>query len=276
VWRIRNITFRYTLYGALFGFMFPVFSTLADLCIQQLPLTLDSLIRVQRSTPLHWVIDTAPFFLGLFASFAGRRQDELTRLSERLKQGIQERDEAIVQLEALQASLEQQVAERTAKLEHQIEEHECLRQELIEVQQKAIQELSTPIIPVMDVPGTGSIIVMPLVGSIDSLRARDITRALLMGIQKHRAKVVILDITGVSVVDSGVADHLNRTIQAARLKGARTVVTGISDAVAETIVDLGIDWGDVETLSDLQTGLVSTLDSLGIRLVQWQSGSARM
>jgi rsbT co-antagonist protein RsbR len=109
------------------------------------------------------------------------------------------------------------------------------------------------------------IIVMPLIGSIDSMRARDITRNLLAGIGVHRAKVVILDITGVPIVDSGVADHLNKTIQAARLKGARTIVTGISDAVAETVVDLGIDWAGVETLSDLQTGLLVALNSLGYR-----------
>lgn len=140
-------------------------------------------------------------------------------------------------------------------------ERERLQREIIEAQRTAIQELSTPIIPVMD-----RIIVMPLIGSIDSLRARDITRTLLAGIREQRAKVVILDITGVPVVDSGVASHLNKTIQAARLKGARTIVTGVSDAVAETIVDLGIDWGGVETLADLQTGLVAALASLGIKL----------
>jgi rsbT co-antagonist protein RsbR len=110
------------------------------------------------------------------------------------------------------------------------------------------------------------IIVMPLIGSIDTMRARDITRTLLAGIRENRAKVVILDITGVPLVDSGVANHLNKTIQAARLKGARTIVTGVSDAVAETIVDLGIDWSGIETLADLQTGLVVALNSLGVQL----------
>ena len=100
---------------------------------------------------------------------------------------------------------------------------------------------------------------MPLIGSIDTMRARDITRGLLAGIRHHRARVVILDITGVPIVDSGVANHLNKTIRAARLKGAQTIITGISDAVAETIVDLGIDWSDIETLSDLQTGLRAAL-----------------
>ncbi len=137
------------------------------------------------------------------------------------------------------------------------------QQEVIKAQKQAIQELSTPIIPVMD-----RIIVMPLIGSIDTMRARDITRSLLAGIREHRAKVVILDITGVPIVDSGVASYLNKTIQAARLKGARTIITGISDAVAETIVDLGIDWSGIETLSDLRTGLVIALNSLGVKLTE--------
>jgi rsbT co-antagonist protein RsbR len=77
----------------------------------------------------------------------------------------------------------------------------------------------------------------------------------LAGIREHRARVVILDITGVPIVDSGVAAYLNKTIQAARLKGAQAIITGMSDAVAETIVDLGVDWSSIETLSDLQTGL---------------------
>jgi rsbT co-antagonist protein RsbR len=142
-------------------------------------------------------------------------------------------------------------------------ERERLQQEVIEAQKRAVQELSTPIIPIME-----RIIVMPLIGGIDTLRAKDIMRALLGGIRQHRARVVILDVTGVPIVDSGVANHLNKTIQAARLKGAQTIITGISDAVAEAIVDLGIDWGGVETLADLQTGLRVALSSLGIRLTK--------
>jgi rsbT co-antagonist protein RsbR len=119
----------------------------------------------------------------------------------------------------------------------------------------------------MDTPGGGDgIIVMPLIGSIDSMRARDITRSLLAGISQHRAKVVIVDITGVPVVDSGVANYLNKTIQAARLKGARVIITGISDAVAEAIVELGIDWSGITTLNDLQSGLRVALQSLGMEL----------
>ncbi|MCP4535681.1 MAG: tetratricopeptide repeat protein [Chloroflexi bacterium] len=173
--------------------------------------------------------------------------------------------------EALQKAYEQvegQVEERTAQLKQEVAERERvqaeslqLQQEIIEAQKHALQELSTPIIPIVK-----RIIVMPLIGSIDSMRARDITRSLLAGIREHQAKIVILDITGVPIVDSGVANHLNKTIQAARLKGAYTIITGISDAVAETIVDLGIDWTGIETLPDLQNGLLVALSRMGRRI----------
>jgi anti-anti-sigma regulatory factor len=176
---------------------------------------------------------------------------------------LQERERAYAEVEKL-------VQERTAELQREIterqqaqEESVRLQQEIIETQRQALRELSTPIIPIVD-----RIIVMPLIGSIDSMRARDITHKLLAGIREHRAKGVIIDVTGVPLVDSGVATYLNKTIQAARLKGARTIITGISDEVAETIVDLGIDWRDVDTLPNLQTGLVIALNSLGIRLKQ--------
>ena len=95
---------------------------------------------------------------------------------------------------------------------------------------------------------------------------KDIMRVLLAGIRQHRAKVVILDITGVPIVDSGVANHLNKPIQATRLKSAQTIVTSISDAVAEAIVDLGIDWSGVETQADLQTGLRAALVSVELHI----------
>jgi anti-anti-sigma regulatory factor/HAMP domain-containing protein len=141
------------------------------------------------------------------------------------------------------------------------EERAHLQQQVIDAQAQAIRDLSSPVIPILD-----DIIVMPLIGNVDTARARDITRALLAGITTHQAKVAIIDITGVPIVDSGVAAHLNKTIQAARLKGTHTIVTGISGPVAETIVDLGIDWSDIETGRDLQTGLLSALRKAAAQL----------
>ena len=138
---------------------------------------------------------------------------------------------------------------------------------LIKLQRETLLELATPIIPLMQ-----QIIVLPLIGSIDSQRAQDIMRSLLGGISQHRARIVILDITGVPVVDSAIAGHLTRAIQAARLKGAETIVTGVSDAVAETIVDLGIDWRDVQTLADLESGLQVALKRIGRQVVDLDRG----
>ena len=140
-------------------------------------------------------------------------------------------------------------------------EREKLQQQVIDAQQMAIRELSTPIIPVLD-----GMIVMPVVGSVDTLRARDILRALLAGIREHRARVVIVDVTGVTVIDTGVANHLTKAIMAARLKGAHTIVTGLSDAAAETIVEMGIDWSGIQTSADLQTGLAHALNLVGLEL----------
>ncbi len=127
--------------------------------------------------------------------------------------------EAQEALERAYAEVEQRARERTAELEREAAERERaqaenlrLQQEVIEAQRQAIRELSAPVIPVFE-----NVIVMPLIGSVNTLHARDIMRRLLEGIARHRAKVVILDVTGVPIVDSGVAAHLNKTIQAARL-----------------------------------------------------------
>jgi len=169
-------------------------------------------------------------------------------------------DEENGERDAPLVSLGHSLNEMTISLQSRIE-HERLQHETIQAQQQALSELSTPVFPVMD-----RIIVLPLVGNIDDARARDVMRTLLVGIQEHRAKVVILDVTGVSIVDSEVANYLNKTIHAARLKGAHTILTGIANAVAETIVDLGIDWEGVDTVNDLQTGLQVALERMGRHL----------
>lgn len=117
MWSRRNAAFRYALFGALFGLAFPVFATLSDALIQGLPLNLDNLAQIQKRNVLHWLIDTAPLFLGFFASYAGRRQDLLTHLNQSLNRRIDERDRAISELHALQARLEQEVDARIRDIE---------------------------------------------------------------------------------------------------------------------------------------------------------------
>lgn len=181
------------------------------------------------------------------------------------EQTLQALRSRVAELEALLEGATRSEQEQRAERERSEAEGLRLQQEVIEAQQRAIQELSTPVIPIVDTP-RGGVLVMPLIGSIDSLRAKDIMRVLLAGINQHRARVVILDITGVPIVDSGVANHLNKTIKAARLKGTQVIVTGITEAVAETIVDLGIDWSGIQTLGDLPGGLRAALASLGYRI----------
>jgi ribose transport system substrate-binding protein len=125
-----------------------------------------------------------------------------------------------------------------------------LQHEIIATQRSVIQELSTPIIPISD-----KILVLPLVGTIDSARARQIMESMLGAISKIQAAVLIIDITGVAVVDTGVAHHLLQAARAAQLLGALVMLVGISPEVAQTVVQLGVDLSSLPTYSSLQVGL---------------------
>jgi rsbT co-antagonist protein RsbR len=124
------------------------------------------------------------------------------------------------------------------------------RERVIREQQEAIRELSTPALQVRD-----GLLILPIIGAVDSRRARQLTEQLLGAIQRNRARVVVIDITGVASVDETVANHLVQTVEAARLMGATSVITGLSSKIAQTIVDLGVDLGMLNTVGDLQGGL---------------------
>jgi len=124
------------------------------------------------------------------------------------------------------------------------------RQRVIRQQQDAIRELSTPVLQIRD-----RLLLLPIIGVIDTHRARLITESLLAAIRASRAKAVVMDITGVATIDSKVANHLLQTVSAARLMGAVVVVTGLSADVAQSLVALGIDLGKLKTMGDLQGGL---------------------
>lgn len=125
----------------------------------------------------------------------------------------------------------------------------------------AIQELSTPIIPVYN-----GVLVVPLIGRVDSARAQSLTEALLEAIAREQAEMVLLDITGVAVVDTSVANHLMQTARAAGLLGSQVVLVGISAEVAQTLVQLGLDLGQLVTLSNLQNGLEYALAQQGLAI----------
>ncbi|WP_434427679.1 PAS domain S-box protein [Nannocystis pusilla] len=137
----------------------------------------------------------------------------------------------------------------------QAEEAEARRQqEIIRAQALAIAELSTPLIPITD-----EILVMPLIGMMDSMRAQQVMQSLLAGLASGRGKSVILDITGVPVVDTAVANALLRAAQAARLLGAEVILTGIRPEVAQTLVNIQADFSDLITRGNLQSGIAHAL-----------------
>jgi anti-anti-sigma factor len=125
-----------------------------------------------------------------------------------------------------------------------------LQNEIITAQRSIIQDLSSPIIPISD-----DILVLPLIGSIDSARAQQIMETMLEAISQHQAAVLIVDITGVAVVDTGVAHYLLQAARAAQLLGTRVILVGISPEVAQTVVQLGVDFSSLPTYSSLQAGL---------------------
>jgi rsbT co-antagonist protein RsbR len=134
------------------------------------------------------------------------------------------------------------------------------RERVIREQQEAIRELSTPVLQVRD-----RLVVLPVIGMLDSQRARQLTEQLLGAIQANRARVVVLDITGVATIDVTVANHLVQTVEAARLMGASAIITGLSSKIAQTLVDLGVDLGQMRTVGDLQGGLEEAERLLGYR-----------
>lgn len=124
--------------------------------------------------------------------------------------------------------------------------------------QAAIHELSTPVIRVYD-----RVLLLPLVGAIDSHRAHQVMESVLLHVVDAQAKCIIIDIAGVPVVDTRVADHLLKTTAAVRLLGAQTVLTGITAQVARTMVQLGVDVSTMHTLSRLSDGIELALGMVG-------------
>jgi rsbT co-antagonist protein RsbR len=129
--------------------------------------------------------------------------------------------------------------------------------EVIERQALAISELSTPVIEIWD-----DVLVLPIVGIVDTRRSIEIMDTLLERIVETRSKFVIIDVTGVEVVDTKTADYLTKVVRAASLLGTRCVLTGLSPAVAQTLVTVGANMDEILTLRDLKAGLKACLRSL--------------
>ena len=133
-------------------------------------------------------------------------------------------------------------------------ERQAMQEQIIQAQQAALRELSTPLMPIAD-----GVVAMPIIGTIDTMRAQQIMEALLQGIAEHGADIAILDITGVKVVDTQVAGALIRAAQAARMLGAQVVLTGISPEIAQTLVHIGAEMREMVAKPTLQQGIAYAL-----------------
>src|SRR5213076_3369580 len=136
------------------------------------------------------------------------------------------------------------------------------RERIIREQQQAIRELSTPVLQVRE-----RLLILPIIGVIHPQRARQLTEQLLRAIRTNRAKVVVIDITGVAAMDSNVANHLVQTVEASRLLGATVIVTGLSPEIAQTLVTIGVDLSEMATVGDLQGGIEEAERLLGYKVL---------
>lgn len=141
------------------------------------------------------------------------------------------------------------------------------RERIVREQQEAIHQLSTPVLRVRD-----RLLILPIVGPINAGRARQLTEQLLMGIRNYRAKVAVIDITGVPVMDGTVANHLVQAVGAARLLGATVITSGLAPEIAQTLVQIGVDLGGLRTVGDLQGGIEEADRLLGYEVVMGELG----
>jgi rsbT co-antagonist protein RsbR len=141
------------------------------------------------------------------------------------------------------------------------------RERIIGQQQDSIRELSTPVLPVRE-----QLLILPIIGILDTERARQLTEQLLTGIRTHRARVVVIDVTGAPEVDEAVANHLVQTVDASRLMGASVIITGLSPKIAQTLVTIGVDLSKMHTIGDLQGGIEEAERLLGYNSEQDGTG----
>jgi rsbT co-antagonist protein RsbR len=226
-----------------------------------------------------------------FAKWAGEQAEQgigvgvLLRLSHSLSKNlwavIEEAGGTVVWLRGLVdlVALVQVAAVDALAVAHNVRQHQALSQEqarsasLAQAQARLAQqvrELSSPVIKVWE-----EVLVLPLVGIIDSVRAARLMEDLLQGIVHHQAEIVIIDMTGVPEVDTNVVNHLMQTIKAASLLGAQSVIVGIGAEMAQTMIQLGVDLKGIETRSNLQSGIEFALQSLHLQVVPQDQVNAK-
>jgi rsbT co-antagonist protein RsbR len=144
-----------------------------------------------------------------------------------------------------------------------VEAYNSIVEERLTAQTRSLMEMSTPVTEIWK-----GILLLPLVGIIDSSRARDIMDAILLKISESQARMFILDIGGVGVVDTAVANHLIKITRATKLMGCECTISGVSPGIAQTIVDLGIDVGRVKTTANMMDALADAFVKVGLKIVK--------
>jgi rsbT co-antagonist protein RsbR len=163
-------------------------------------------------------------------------------------------DEHIDTQDGTRPSVTFQIAPTTNTIEHTLHTLRLQRQQDNDAQRNALRELSTPLIPISD-----EVVIMPLIGTIDSGRAQMVLETLLEGVARYQASLAILDITGVVTVDTQVAQALVGAARAVRLLGAQVMLTGIQPQIAQTLVHLGVDLSGIQTQGSLRAGIAAAL-----------------
>jgi len=176
--------------------------------------------------------------------------DDIDSLATGLNMLAEELQASIEAERGTRAELEARVAERTKELEDRLA--------TIAAQAATIRELSTPVLKVWK-----GVVVMPLVGVLDTRRAQQMTEQLLEAISREQAVVAIVDITGVSVMDTAVADHLIESVRAVRMLGAEAIMTGIGPVNAQTLVKLRVELGELSTAGTLEAALRKAMARIG-------------
>jgi anti-anti-sigma regulatory factor/GAF domain-containing protein len=194
----------------------------------------------------------------LLVADARAANEEVQRVNARLEAEVAERTEELRGKNEELGSANQRLQIELAQRELAERERAALKEQMIEAQRERLLEMSTPLIPI-----TARIVVMPLIGTVDADRAAQVLEAALEGTQRHRASVVILDITGVKHIDTQVISSLFRTAAALRLLGAQAVLTGTRPEVAQAMVALGADLSGIMTKSTLQSGIAYALERSG-------------
>ncbi|MCQ1534386.1 PAS domain-containing protein [Methanosarcina sp. KYL-1] len=143
--------------------------------------------------------------------------------------------------------------------------HSVKMENELRTQTQTILELSTPVIKIWD-----GVLLLPLVGIVDTMRAQQIIENLLNSIVENEAEVAILDLSGVPLVDTAVAKHIIKTVNAAKMLGAETILTGFSPDVAQTLVTLGVDLNNIITCGSLKTGISKALNFIGKKVVSYE------